>query len=304
MNPQLIDILESPDDHSPLSYDEQLHVLVSASAKHHYKIEKNVPVLLIKEAQESHRESTHHHKQDSKFYYVDHYQKDAEHFNYFEAFTDPATVHENRRLHEVITSEVPKSAKTILDVGCGNAWVAAHFCPKGASVYSFDISTTNTVKAIQKYPFENHFAITGDVYALPIKENSFDCVISAEVIEHVPDLMAYIKNLLRVVKPGGSIIITTPYNEQISYSLCIHCNKLTPQHAHIHSFNEEKVKDLLSRFGNIEFGMYTFSSKMLAKLKTHIFLKHLPFKFWRFIDALANKLYKKPYRLLISIHKE
>ncbi len=45
---------------------------------------------------------------------------------------------------------------------------------------------------------------------LPCAEGSFDCVVSTEVIEHLDNHARFVAELLRVVKPGGTVVITTP----------------------------------------------------------------------------------------------
>ena len=76
------------------------------------------------------------------FNYIDHYKKDAVEFDYFEE-RKGATAHDERRVREYIISKIPKKVNSILDVGCGNGWVAKEFLPKGKQVYSLDISVTN-----------------------------------------------------------------------------------------------------------------------------------------------------------------
>ncbi len=63
------------------------------------------------------------------FDYLTHYKTDAEEFDYFEKRIGPAE-HEERRVREVLISQVPKNVKTILDVGCGSGWVAKEFLKK------------------------------------------------------------------------------------------------------------------------------------------------------------------------------
>ena len=235
--------------------------------------------------------------------YVAHYQRDALAFDYFATPTDPATVHESERLHEEIVSHVPASAQVVLDVGCGSAWVARELLPKKKAVISFDIALRNTTEALRRYPAPNHFAVTGDAFALPFRNGSVDAIVSSEVMEHVPDVPLYLENLIRVVKPGGTIVISTPYNETIQYSLCIHCNRPTPLHAHLHSFNERLVESLLAPFPSIRYRMVTLSNKALVYLRTHGLLRHLPFRVWKEVDVLANRVVKKPARLIVVITK-
>ena len=108
-----------------------------------------------------------------------------------------------------------------------------------------EIKSSKLVCILKKYPFERHHAIVADVYALPFQTNTFDCIVAAEVMEHTPDPKLFIAHLLRILKPNGTLIITTPFNERIPHSLCVHCNRATPHNAHLHSFDQQKIKALL-----------------------------------------------------------
>ena len=242
-------------------------------------------------------------KQKVPFKYIDHYEKDAEYFDYFELPTDGATLHEHRRLHEMILRAIPGSAASVLDVGCGGAWLAQALSDSDLTVVSFDAAHKNTTTAIKRFPSEKHFAATGDANHLPFADDSFDTIVSAEVIEHVPIVSIYLDSLLRVLKPGSRLILTTPYNETIQYSLCIHCNRQTPLHAHLRSFNEKTLERYVSGRGDITCTPTTFSNKALLLLRMHTLLKFFPHKFWLGIDKIANKVVAKPIRLMYILDK-
>ncbi|TAE17139.1 MAG: methyltransferase domain-containing protein [Bacteroidetes bacterium] len=53
--------------------------------------------------------------------------------------------------------------------------------------------------------------IVSDITAIPVPDASFDAVMCTEVLEHVPDPVAALKELVRVVKPGGYLLITAPF---------------------------------------------------------------------------------------------
>ena len=237
-----------------------------------------------------------------KFNYIEHYKLDAEEFDYFEEKTG-ATEHDHMRVHEFIISQVSPDVKTILDVGCGSAWVAQNFLKKLISVYSLDISFTNPYKAIRKYPVKRHFGITADSYSLPFQENSFDCIIASEIIEHVLYPDKFVTELFRVLKPGGSLLISTPYKEKIIYYLCIHCNKLTPLHSHINSFDDKKLQKLYGKNDLEKFQWKTFGNKILIFLRTYVVLQFLPFILWKLVDRAANFLYSAPAHI-IAIYKK
>lgn len=238
----------------------------------------------------------------SDFNYIEHYKKDATDFDYFEE-RKGATAHDERRVREFIISKVEKNVKSILDVGCGRAWVADYFLPQGVKVFSLDISVTNPAKAVKLHPSENHFAITADSFHLPFDDNSFDCVIASEIIEHVVDPEEFAKELFRVVNKGGKLIITTPYKEKIIYYLCIHCNKKTPAHAHIHSFDEKKLEGLYSGEDLEKFGYETFGNKLLIFLRTYSILQFFPFGLWKLKDKFANLIFNKPIHI-IGVYKK
>lgn len=237
---------------------------------------------------------------DGQANYVTHYQQDALEFDYFTPPADPATVHESERLHQEILSHLPASARTVLDVGCGSAWVARELLPHKAAVVSCDIALRNTTEALRRYPAPHHFAVTGDAFDLPFRDGSLDAVISSEVMEHVPDVSSYLRSLVRVVRPGGRVILSTPYDETIQYSLCIHCNRPTPLHAHLHSFNERLMEELLAPLP-VRYTLHTLSNKALLYLRTHGVLRHLPFRAWRRVDGWANRVVRKPGRLVVVL---
>ena len=238
----------------------------------------------------------------SNFNYIDHYQKDAFEFDYFEE-RKGETAHDERRVREYIISKIPKNVNSILDVGCGNGWVAKEFLPKGKQVCSLDISVTNPAIVKKLYPNEKHFAVTADSFQLPFNDNSFDCIIASEIIEHVFDPAGFIKELFRVVKNGRRLIITTPYKEKLIYYLCIHCNQKTPANAHLHSFNELILRDLYSGKDLESFKFETFGNKLLLYLRTYVILQFFPFWMWKLKDKFLNFLINKPAHI-ISIYKK
>ncbi len=297
MHPTLLNKLISPDDGSALDYFEAEDKLVSRDNTFVYTVKEGVPVLLPQHFKEK---PAYEGKQLD---YLGHYQNDATEFDYFEEPTDAATLHENKRLHQAILRQIPSNVKDLLDLGCGKAWVAGAFHGKNTNICSFDISTINPIRALKKYPGIMHQGVTGDVYHLPFRPASFDCIISAEVIEHVPDPATYLANLLPLLKPNGRLIVTTPNEEIIQQHLCIHCNRPTPENAHLHSFDKNKILSLVPDGQAISKKAIVFSNKYLLKLRTHILMKYLPFPVWFFLDKMANRFFGKATRLMLICKK-
>ncbi len=240
-----------------------------------------------------------HRRYGTSFEYLEHYQRDAEVFDYTEPPADAATRHENRRLHQRILEALPQKAELVLDVGCGNAWLAEALLPKGKTVLSMDISTANPQKALQRFPSERHIGLVADAYHLPILPGSLDAIVTSEIMEHVPDPKLFIEKLTAALKPGGVLVITTPYDEQRQYHLCVHCNRPTPSHAHLHSFSEANIGEFIPE--SIGYETRAFHNTYLLRLKSHLIFRWLPHWTWKVKDAAWNNLFGKPTRFLIRL---
>ncbi|MBE2280132.1 MAG: class I SAM-dependent methyltransferase [Ignavibacteriaceae bacterium] len=237
------------------------------------------------------------------FDYIEHYKKDAIEFDYFTP-RKGATEHDERRVHEYILSQIKGTdGNSVLDIGCGSAWLAKELLPKNYSVFSTDISLVNVKKARAVNQSGSHFGVVNDSFNLPYKENSFDYIVASEIIEHIPDPAAFVAELIRVLKKEGRLIITTPYKEVLSYSLCIHCNKKTPLHAHIHSFDEIVLSKFFKEFKGGELYWGTFGNKFLIFARTYTFLKYLNFPLWKFVDKCANFVLNKPVHIILNFKK-
>ncbi|MBL7997422.1 MAG: class I SAM-dependent methyltransferase [Candidatus Kapabacteria bacterium] len=239
--------------------------------------------------------------------YHTHYETDAAEFDYFEERDDPATAHDERRVYEALLRHIPRSGSdkkpvAVLDVGCGRAWVARTLCPAGTDVCSLDISLHNPQKAVERYPYPNHAAVVADAFALPFASGAFDAVVASEVIEHVPDPAAFVGELLRVVAPGGSVILSTPYKEKLRYVLCMHCNQRTPLHAHIHSFDERTLGGLAPA-GAAAYSFETFGNKAMLFLRFHPLVSWMPHGLWRIVDSLANAVVNKRAHIVVVWRK-
>lgn len=297
----IYDLLADPVTGMTLSPDPSSISVSSGPGTTVFPIIEKVPVILTGE-NPSLSKTVLFSENNSSFLYQNHYQLDAELFDYSGNNEPAMTKHEIRRLHESIMNEIKGNNKLILDTGCGSGWAADVLVPKGHRVISMDISTRNPILALKRLPHPGHAALTADVFCLPFRENAFDCIIASEILEHVSDPEIFITSLVRVLKPGGILIITTPYNEKIEYSLCVHCNKMTPRHAHLHSFDEKNIIQYLPGKG-ISYRVLSYSSKLLALLRSHLILRHFPFEVWRITDNVFTFLLGRKMRLKLVIEK-
>lgn len=95
----------------------------------------------------------------------------------------------------------------MLDVGCGSGALLEHFASKGVKCVGFDVSRSmmNYHKDRQGFP-----GFVASVKDIPLAENQFDMLTCLGLIEHLEDPVSALKEMNRVVRPGGRCIITVP----------------------------------------------------------------------------------------------
>jgi SAM-dependent methyltransferase len=54
--------------------------------------------------------------------------------------------------------------------------------------------------------------IVSDITCIPVDDESFDAILCSEVFEHIPDSIAAVREFSRILKPGGTLLITAPFN--------------------------------------------------------------------------------------------
>ena len=102
---------------------------------------------------------------------------------------------------------------TIADFGCGNGEIIQRMreLNPGAGYVGLDVSATALAAARARHP-DAAFHRIEDGGPLPLEDGSVDFVFSSEVIEHVYDTGNAFRELARVLRQGGSLLMTTPYH--------------------------------------------------------------------------------------------
>jgi ubiquinone/menaquinone biosynthesis C-methylase UbiE len=108
-----------------------------------------------------------------------------------------------RLLADALVAHVPKllAGARVLDLGAGTGVVSSALAPTGARVIAADVAYGMLhLGAVARPP-----AVCADAAQLPFRSDSFDHVVAAFVLNHVPDLVGALAELARIVRPGGSI---------------------------------------------------------------------------------------------------
>lgn len=108
----------------------------------------------------------------------------------------------------------------VIDVGCGAGRHAFEAYRRGADVVAFDRDEAElrSVDTILRAMAESGEApaeasakvVVGDALKLPYADQTFDCVIASEILEHIPQDDTAIAELIRVLKVGGTLAVSVP----------------------------------------------------------------------------------------------
>jgi ubiquinone/menaquinone biosynthesis C-methylase UbiE len=132
----------------------------------------------------------------------------------------------------------------------------------------------------------------GDGLQLPFRDNSFETIYALDVLEHVDDERRFASELLRVLKPGGRLILTTPqYDIAIFPGLLQGWVNRKWQHFKVSGYRQESVEAL--------FEALKPRHAVVIKLSTPWFLKlYLPLSLaWRLAPAICERFLRAIARL-------
>jgi SAM-dependent methyltransferase len=102
----------------------------------------------------------------------------------------------------------PQASGPCLDIGCGRGYGFEYLKPKCAACTGLDISEEFVTEARMQYP--DITFVRQNAERLPFAHASFDTITSFEVIEHLEDDRAFLREIVRVARPGAIVAISTP----------------------------------------------------------------------------------------------
>mgnify|MGYP000978953857 CR=1 FL=1 len=144
----------------------------------------------------------------------------------------------------------------VLDAGCGSGrHVCEAFRIRGVEVVGLDVQwddlcrTKGYLSLMARESGGPWLVLKGDVARLPFADGVFDVVICSEVLEHVPDSIQAIREIVRSLRPGGDLVVSVPryLPERICWLLS------RPYHeepgGHIRIFKKRELLRLLEEAG-------------------------------------------------------
>ncbi len=147
----------------------------------------------------------------------------------------------------------------VLDMGCGAGRHAFEMYKRGADVVAFDQDADElgvvrewfgAMKEAGEVPDGAEAdTLEGDALALPFADGEFDRVVAAEVLEHIPADIQAIDELVRVLRPGGTLAVSVPrwLPEIINWKLSDDYHNV--EGGHIRIYTDKELTDKVTRAG-------------------------------------------------------
>ena len=187
-----------------------------------------------------------------------------------------------------------KSQGVVLDAGCGLGRHLRFLAKKpNLKIFGIDKNTgalRGALTSLEKMPdalSKDYLVSEADINMLPFADSSFDCVICSEVLEHIPDHEAAIKELIRILKPQGTFVVSVPryYSEKLCW--LISSDYYHSEGGHIRIYKKKELPEMLMKEG---FKCWKINYKHAL---------HMPFWWLKCLVGLKNeentlvKYYKK-----------
>lgn len=111
-----------------------------------------------------------------------------------------------------LRGQLPFWEGTVLDVGCGASPWKYLLDPQKSHYTGIDISDASS-----KFAYQNRDCLYFDGRHIPCQSLSFDAILCTEVLEHVLDFQTLVSEMHRVLRPGGTILLTVPWSARWHY---------------------------------------------------------------------------------------
>lgn len=154
----------------------------------------------------------------------------------------------------------------ILDLGCGvGRHVITSYTLKNVQAVGVDLCHADLMTARDRFtdefeekdnPGKSFGLSVGNALNLPFANNCFDKVICSEVLEHIPDYKSVLKEIKRILKPGGILAASVPryFPEWICWKLSEDYHN--EEGGHIRIFKEEELRGAIEDEGFACFGKH------------------------------------------------
>jgi 2-polyprenyl-3-methyl-5-hydroxy-6-metoxy-1,4-benzoquinol methylase len=118
-----------------------------------------------------------------------------------------------KRRRRLTLAKCPLEGKIVLDFGCGNGAQTAEFMQDECKIVALDVDEGDLRELSRHFRSQKGSSVLPvryDGLSVPVADASVDVVLCYEVIEHVPDERQALREIRRVLKPGGEVVLSVP----------------------------------------------------------------------------------------------
>lgn len=204
---------------------------------------------------------------------------------------DPRMSHRRDTILRTLAKHVPAGAK-LIDVGCGIG-DALLTMPRSYELYAFDYANSN-VRIAQRRLGNRADIRQGSIYEIPFPDQSMDVALCLEVLEHIEDDERAVREIHRVLKPGGLLIAAVPY----TYYWPQYLNLL----GHFRHYTRESFSDLLDGNGltPVEY-LPNYPNWHQSYTRRYAMIRAQAMTFGRLLRAKSLYAFKWPWRSQASL---
>lgn len=134
----------------------------------------------------------------------------------------------------------------LLDVGCGGGRFMSRMRRLGWEVEGIDFDEKATSKITRRYGMKTY---TGDLLSCKLPSASYDAITMSHAIEHLFDPKKSLKECMRLLRPGGKLVVTTPNVESAAAMLFGKFWRGWEPPRHLHLFSVNALKNILLKSG-------------------------------------------------------
>ncbi len=149
--------------------------------------------------------------------------------------------HEAAYLHIVDLIEQSAAAR-VLDAGCGEGYGSEILSRSGAE-RTVGLDYDQSTLTLMRKTYDEVIPVKGNLVMLPFQNNSFDTVVSLQVIEHIWEQERFVAECARVTRSLGRIVISTPNRLTFSPGLGRGEKPLNP--FHVNEFDPDELRTLM-----------------------------------------------------------
>ena len=176
-----------------------------------------------------------------------------------------------RRLDALLDLSRSPRHERVLDFGGGNGVLEPTLSRLYREVVCVDLRTEMAEEIARSEGLENVTARAGDIYTLGLPDGHFDTIIAADVLEHIIDLDALVREFERVLAPDGELLVSAPSeNRFYEFGRRIFGYTKPEDHYHAASHVEERIAERLRPARRVYF---PFNVPLLAVFSLARFVK-------------------------------